>query len=255
MQQNKHIEIVDVSSKSADELRIGGIARFTTIDFPNRLSAVIFIKGCPWRCAYCQNPDLQAREFAPQDERLDWVTIKGFLSTRKGLLDGVVFSGGEPCVDPALNEAVRETKDLGFQVGLHTGGMYPRRVSEILPYLDWVGLDIKAPLSDESAYEKVVGKKEAASHVERTLDMLLQSPVELEVRTTVHPDLLSEEQIAKIADELLAKKVQTFALQVYRQPNGMDESEVLPRVGSDYPSEKLITHLSHRFKNFIFRRS
>lgn len=253
--KNIPIEVVDVGQRSAEELKVGGITRFTTIDFPNRLSAVVFVKGCPWRCAYCQNRDLQPREFAPHDERLLWQDIKRFLETRKGLLDGVVFSGGEPCVDPSLGDAIKQTKEMGFQIGLHTGGMYPKRLQEILPYLDWVGLDIKAPLCDAKAYERVVGKKDATIHVEKSLDLLLSSQIELEIRTTIHPDLLSEQDIMKLAEDLSKRQVLTFALQVYRQPHGVEESSLLPRVGSDYPSENLITHLSHKFNKFIFRRA
>ena len=103
----------------AAALRVAAITPFTTIDFPGRLSAVVFVQGCPWRCVYCHNDWMQSRAHAPESS---WDEVMKLLSRRKGLLDGVVFSGGEPTVDHALPEAMRTVKSMGFEVGLHTGG-------------------------------------------------------------------------------------------------------------------------------------
>ena len=97
----------EVTDKPAEELLVGGLTRMTTIDFPDYLSAVVFIKGCPWKCVYCQNEDLQSREMNEGDGYVSWAYIDHFLDRRKGLIDGVVFSGGEPCVDPALRAAIK----------------------------------------------------------------------------------------------------------------------------------------------------
>ena len=250
-----YTEIVDVTVHPADELRIGGITRFTTIDFPGILSAVLFLKGCPWKCLYCQNPELQSREFAEGESGVSWDYVKKFLKNRHGLIDGVVFSGGEPCTDPALFEAVKEVKGEGYKVGLHTGGMYPRKLKTLLPYLDWVGLDIKAPLTDDEAYAKVVQRRGAASHVIEALEAILAAGISLETRTTAHPDYLSEEQIEELAKDLVARGVKTFALQIYRQPRDIPEEQCLERVGSDYPSPQLIARLESMFDKFTLRRS
>lgn len=245
----------EVMDKPAEELLVGGLTRMTTIDFPDCLSAVVFIKGCPWKCVYCQNEDLQSREMNERDGYVSWEYIDHFLDRRKGLIDGVVFSGGEPCVDPALPDAVKRVKEKGYKIGLHTGGMYPRRLRGILPFLDWVGLDIKAPLSDEAAYEKVVRRKGAAAKVRSSLEMLLEAGVSLETRTTVHPEYHTEEQILQLARELSDAGVETYALQIYRQPRGLPEEHLLERVGSDYPHEETLKTLESLFKKFIYRRS
>lgn len=242
-------------SKPAEELLIGGVTRLTTIDFPGCLSAVVFIKGCPWKCLYCQNEELQKRELNDTDESVSWSYLDRFLNGRKGLLDGVVFSGGEPCVDPALVDAAKRVKEKGFKVGLHTGGMYPRKLQELLPYLDWVGLDIKAPLSDDAHYEKVVRRPGAASKVTSSLDLLLSEEVSLETRTTAHPNYLTDADILQIARELKDKGVETYALQIYRQPAETPEENLLPRVGSDYPKESTLEVLKEMFSNFIYRRN
>lgn len=241
--------------KPASELRIAGLTRFTTIDFPDCLSAVVFLKGCPWRCAYCQNPELQTREFSEMEERVSWEYLENFLKKRRGLLDGLVFSGGEPFTDPALYSAIKVVEELGYKIGIHTAGMYPEKLKEVLPMVDWVGLDIKAPLSSENTYCKVVGKPNFTKRVRDSLDALLQSDVSLEVRTTVHPDLLTDEDILLIGKELKEAGVSTFAVQVYRQPPESDESNSLPRVGSDYPASGTISQLHDMFETFTLRRS
>ena len=92
----------DRNGPAASELKLAGLTPFTTIDFPGRLSAVAFVQGCPWRCVYCQNSWMQQRSFDPGLEHSSWEELESLLKRRHGLLDGVVFSGGEPCLDPAL---------------------------------------------------------------------------------------------------------------------------------------------------------
>ncbi len=127
---------------SANPMRIGGITPLTTIDFPGRLAAVVYCQGCPWRCSYCHNPELLD---ATAPAAVPWPQVLAFLQSRRGLLDGVVFSGGEPTLQAALPAALAEVRAMGFATGLHTGGMYPERLAAVLPLLDWVGLDVKGP--------------------------------------------------------------------------------------------------------------
>ena len=100
--------------RGPEGLRVGAITSFTTIDFPGKLAAVAFIQGCPWDCTYCQNPWLRPFKFDPQYEHESWESLIALLSRRKGLLDGVVFSGGEPLSDPALPAAIKAVKSQGF---------------------------------------------------------------------------------------------------------------------------------------------
>lgn len=139
------------SPAPAHTLRIGGITPLTTIDFPGRLAAVLYCQGCPWRCSYCHNPELLD---ATTPAEMDWPQVLAFLRKRQGLLDGVVFSGGEPTLQAGLPQALEEVRALGFATALHTGGMYPERLAAVLPLLDWVGLDIKGP---EHRYADITG--------------------------------------------------------------------------------------------------
>ena len=126
----------------ADSLAIAGLVPLSTCDWPGKLVATVFLQGCPWQCTYCHNPDLISPRTPGQ---VPFERVRELLAKRRGLLDGVVFSGGEPTRQRALGSAMREVRELGFGVGLHTGGSYPARLREVIGLVDWVGIDIKAP--------------------------------------------------------------------------------------------------------------
>ena len=196
-------------------IRIGGMTALTTIDFPGRLAAVLFLQGCPWRCDYCHNPHLlPARPAVEAATELDWPRVRAFLENRAGLLDGVVFSGGEPTLQPLLGDAIRVVRRLGYQVALHTGGMYPRRLQTILPELDWVGLDIKAPWH---LYDRVTHRPGSGTRILDSLRALQAAGVDFECRTTWHPGLYSEADLHDLADTLRQLGVTRWALQECRE--------------------------------------
>lgn len=182
----------------------------TTIDFPGRLAAVLFLQGCPWRCGYCHNPELlPARGSAV----VGWDQVAGFLQRRRGLLDGVVFSGGEPLLQSSLVEAVQAVRAMGFGAAMHTGGMYPLRLARLLPLLDWVGLDIKAPAA---RYAQVTGRRVGEQAVWESLDHLLDSGVEYECRTTWHPALYPEDELRDLGAGLARRGVRQWVVQECR---------------------------------------
>jgi len=133
---------VSLTGTSADDLQIAGLTALSTCDWPDHLVATVFLQGCPWRCGYCHN----AAILDPLTPGIvPWSAVRELLSARHGLLDGVVLSGGEPTRQAGLVDAARQVREQGFLVGLHTGGAYPGRLAAVLPYVDWVGLDVKAP--------------------------------------------------------------------------------------------------------------
>lgn len=224
-------------------LRIGGITPFSTVDWPGKLACVAFLAGCPWRCPYCQNHVLQHGDAATLDES----DLVAFLQRRRGLLDAVVFSGGEPLAQPGVVDAARRARELGFEVGLHTCGAYPERLLETLPYVDWVGLDVKAPWDVYDAITKANG---TAALAQRSLDAALAFGVGLEVRTTWHPGLLSADDISSIAHDLAARGVRTWAVQAYRHVGTSGELANETVYPSDVPAD-----LPALFETFEFRRA
>lgn len=138
------------------QLQIGGVIPFSALDYPDHLSAVIFCHGCAWRCGYCHNHSLQT--FSKSSKENQWERVFAFLKKRKDLLDGVVFSGGEPTLQLALPQALSQVKKLGYKIGLHTAGIYPSRLKRVLPLLDWIGMDCKAPSYKYDAITRIPGQ-------------------------------------------------------------------------------------------------
>ncbi len=194
-------------------LRVGGFVPFTATDYPDALAAVVFCQGCPWSCSYCHNPHL--RPVRGEDEH-EFARIVDWLRTRRGLLDAVVFSGGEPTAQAALAGAIAAVRALGYAVGLHTGGAYPHRLGKLLPDVDWVGLDMKAPGAQYAAVTGVPGSGRAAL---ASLDLVLAAGVGYEVRTTVHPDVTGPDVLAGLAEALAARGIARWILQPFR-PTG-----------------------------------
>lgn len=203
---------------SAPELQIGGFVPFTTVDYPGKLGAVVFCQGCGWRCRYCHNTHLQ--EFHVDNPPWRWRAVLGLLEERRGFLEAVVFSGGEPTAQAAIVRAIREVKDMGYLVGLHSAGMHPDRLAGALPLVDWVGLDIKAPLDER--YEAVTGRPGSHESVARSLDLVLASGVEYELRTTVHPSLLNECGKEEILSMLEKRGARAPRFQAFRREGCLD---------------------------------
>lgn len=198
-----------------EPLRVGGLTPLTTVDYPGELAAVAFCQGCPWRCRYCHNGHLLPSR---SPDLIPWEDVNGFLARRKGLLDAVVFSGGEPTAQYALEVAMTEVRALGYKIGLHTAGSYPDRLENVLPLLDWVGLDIKGLPED---YPEITGVPESGDQAWRSLDILLGSAVAFEVRTTV-PPTWSTDQVEVLAKRLAGMGVKNFVLQTCVTARALD---------------------------------
>lgn len=199
-------------------LRIGGLTPFTTLDFPGHLAAVLFCQGCPWRCGYCHNPHLQGE--GPPEGVWRWASVLAWLETRRGLLDGLVFSGGEPLQQRALPAAIREVRRSGFAVGLHTAGIFPARLRDVLPDLDWIGLDLKAPFG---SYSRIIGTSggplggtsgDAAAR--ESLRLVAASGKACEIRCTLDPGLLDAEDLVRMARQVQEAGISRLVLQPRR---------------------------------------
>src|SRR5680860_294847 len=200
----------DSAHNAAGTLQLGGITPLSTTDYPGKLSAVVFCQGCPWRCGYCHNPHLLARRGS---DGVEWKSIIAFLDRRRGLLDAVVFSGGGPTLQTGIADAMREVKQMGFRVGLHTAGIYPRRLKALLPFADWVAMDIKAPFAD---YAAITGRRKSGKSAFESMQLILASGVDHEFRTTVHPALLPQNSLATLARWLAQLGVRNYVLQEFR---------------------------------------
>lgn len=201
---------------------VGGFVACSTQDWPDQLAAVVFIRGCPWRCNYCHNPHLQTRDWA--DDRA-WNDVLLRLAERRGLLDGVVFSGGEPTADAALASAITSVRALGLRVALHTAGCYPQRLALLLPLVDWIGLDIKADVAD---YEDITGVPGSGDKAWESLRLIQESGVPHEIRVTAHPDWLPEDRLCALMQRLAAAGVSDPVIQAARLSATLDSATPSP---------------------------
>jgi pyruvate formate lyase activating enzyme len=227
-------------------LRVGGLTPLSTTDWPGMLAAVVFCQGCPWRCGYCHNPGLIP---ARGDSEIPWEEVLAFLHRRRGLLDGVVFSGGEPTLQAALPDAVREVRALGFRIGLHTGGAYPPHLAAVLPLVDWVGFDVKAPFA---AYQRITGAAGSGVRALAGLRQVLASGVAHEVRSTVHPALLTDADVAGIACDLAARGAKHYVLQAFRS-QGCGDEDLCRRAARERPLQEVGEDVSGLFETFSVR--
>lgn len=161
-------------------MRLGGLQKCSLIDYPGTVSAIVFTIGCNFRCPYCHNPELvdeTACEIAASD-------FFAFLDSRKGKLDAVTVTGGEPTLHKDLLEFLREIKRRGFLVKLDSNGtntvMLRRAIDEKL--VDYIAMDIKAPLHK---YEGTVARPVDIEAIKRSIDLLKEGHVAYEFRTTV----------------------------------------------------------------------
>ncbi len=227
---------------------VGGVEKFSAVDFPGVLSAVVFMQGCPWKCPFCHNasirPILKENDFS-------WEKFFEFLKTRVGKLDAVTFSGGEPLVQESLLDAIKDVKALGFKIGLHTGGYRPEHLARVLPFVDWVGLDIKAPFIAER-YQEIVGVNQL-DKVLQSLDLLLESGMDFECRTTCDPRFLNSNDLWTIAKDLNEKGVKQYFLQKYR-PIESDKSTTDEMCEAVFADKELQKFLKENFKNFEIRK-
>lgn len=189
------------------DLQIGGLTPITTIDYPGELAAIVFCQGCPWHCSYCHNDELRSRS---EESAITWKEVKQLLQRRQGLLDAVVFSGGEPTLQKDLGKAMSECRELGYKVGLHTAGIYPQRLNEVLHLVDWIGLDIKALPED---YDDITAVPNSAENAWRSLDLILESKIDVTIRTTWNNQLFSKGRLETLQNQLTQKGITQHSIQ------------------------------------------
>jgi pyruvate formate lyase activating enzyme len=174
---------------------IGGFKQTSLIDFPDRVAAVVFTKGCNFRCPFCHN----ARLASPTEpvERYEESEILERLEARRGLLDGVVVTGGEPTLHDDLNVFLRECKAMGYETKLDTNGTNPDALRAMFDeeLLDFTAMDVKAPFRK---YATLAGVEPDTSAIVRSMQIVAASGIPYEFRTTVVPGLLEERDVEEI---------------------------------------------------------
>lgn len=190
---------------------IKGLQKTTLIDYPGKIACTIFLGGCNFRCGYCYNYDLVV---APNKiPSIDEEEIRKFLYQRKNLVDGVCITGGEPTLHENLPALIEIIKEMDYKVKLDTNGTNPKMLKELLEkkLIDYVAMDIKCSLE---SYKKVVGVKVDKEKLKESIQIIKNSGIDYEFRTTVIPDIIDEKEIEKIGKLIKGSKnyyLQQFA--------------------------------------------
>jgi pyruvate formate lyase activating enzyme len=215
-------------------MMIGGFQRFSLADFPGRIAAIVFTRGCGFRCPYCHNPELvDPARYAPA---LSNEMVLGFLRSRRGLLQGVVITGGEPTLHEDLPDILFAIKAMGLAVKLDTNGCNPALLEHLIAHdlCDYIAMDLKAPLE---SYMRIVGVPIDPRTIRHSLDLVIKSGMPHEIRTTYVESLLSDEDVSRIGEA--ARGCRRFYLQLYRATKSLDTALLqTPR-----PSEARIRQL------------
>ena len=222
-------------------MHIAGFLKNSFVDYPGNISCVVFTPGCNMNCWYCHNSHLlTAHKNICESEIFD------FLKERKGFIDGVVISGGEPTLQPDLFEFIRKIKNMGYKVKLDTNGTNYEIVKKLINenLMDFVAMDIKAPFS---AYKKITGTDDDMLSIEATKNLLINRNVDYELRTTYSPDLTLAD-IETIAKSIIGAK--KFVIQKYNLPAN-NRVVMLERSADDY--KKALITAKNYVENSVLR--
>ena len=191
-------------------MKFGGIQRCSTIDFPGTLSCVLFTLGCDLNCFYCHNRAL----LDGSGPVLSSGEIWAFLEKRRGLLGGVVLSGGEPTLQEDLTETIVAIREMGYRVKLDTNGQHPQIVQKLIDdrLLDYVAVDFKTSQDD---YGWVCESEKGYDSTKQTIELLLRSGIAFEARTTLYPGLNETELLELTGSVPLLPR---YRLNLYRAP-------------------------------------
>jgi pyruvate formate lyase activating enzyme len=197
---------------------VGGFQKLSLIDYPGKVCAIIYTRGCNFRCPYCHNPELVWPECYGPEVELD--SVFDFLKKRQGLLDAVTITGGEPTLHEDLQDIIREIKALDFLVKLDTNGSRPEVLKALLRkgLLDYVAMDVKAPIEK---YSTVSGIKVDTASIEESIRILLCGEVDYEFRTTVDRTFLNEDDLLQIG--ALIQGAKKFYMQIMNPNDAKQE--------------------------------
>lgn len=217
-------------------IEIGGLQKLTLIDYPGRLAATVFLCGCNFRCWFCYNSELVLPQKIKNQPKISEKYFFDFLKERKGLLEGVCVTGGEPTLNKDLSTFIKKIKKLGYLVKLDTNGSKPKILKDLISkkLIDYVAMDIKAPFKNQK-YNDATGVKGDLNKIKKSIELIKDSGIDYEFRTTVVPGIHTKEDILQIAKEISPAK--KYILQNFRPEKTIDPKfeKIKP-----YPQEFLV---------------
>ncbi|MBQ0083763.1 MAG: anaerobic ribonucleoside-triphosphate reductase activating protein [Clostridiales bacterium] len=223
---------------------IHGLQKMTLLDFPGHVACTIFTAGCNFRCPFCHNASLVEgiAETPPYTEQ----DIFDFLSKRKGLLEGVAITGGEPLVQKDIEQFIRKIRDMGFLIKLDTNGSFPEKLKDLIDkkLVDYVAMDIK---NCKEKYPLTAGAGEdIIPKIDASIKILLENKVDYEFRTTVSEQYHSTQDIEKAAEWI--KGAKRYFLQVFTDSGDILSDEILTAPSNEILQKMLESAQKHTEK-------
>ncbi|MDO8885399.1 anaerobic ribonucleoside-triphosphate reductase activating protein [Candidatus Oleimmundimicrobium sp.] len=236
------LKVSSCLESSSIELR--GIVPVTMLDWVGRVACVLFVGGCNFKCPFCHNPELV---LSPKKQSLlSWEKVRQHLETKKKWLDGVIITGGEPTIEYGLEDFLSILKEMDYSVKLDTNGTRPRVLSRLIKeeLVDHIAMDVK---SSFRKYSKAAGVSVNIEKIKKSIDLIVNSGISHEFRTTVVPKLAEKEDVIEIAQYLGNRKAQHYYLQQYNPKVTLD-----PKLMETKPYKReLLINLTEECLRFV----
>ena len=197
-----------------NNVKISGIQKTSLIDYPDNISSVLFTQGCNMNCPYCHNPEL-----IPQKNENEYLKLKYFwdyLDKRKDLIDGIVITGGEPLIQESIYDFIKELKEYNLLVKLDTNGTNYTLLKKLIEnkLIDYVAMDVKGPIEEYDKFCGIKLNKPTIENIKKSKNLILNTDINYELRTTVVPGLHSKKVLKKIAN--LVSGAKNYYIQNFR---------------------------------------
>jgi len=211
-------------------MKIGGFQKTSLLDYPGEVCSIIWTVGCNFNCPFCYNIDLVSGDV----ETISEDEVLSYLKKRKGLVDALSISGGEPLMHKNLGVFIKKVKKLGYLIKVDTNGCFPENLESLLDegLVDYIAMDVKAP---KTKYDKLSGVKTPVSKVNKSIKIIQQKASSYEFKTTFAPSLLTREDIVEIAKWLKGSRL--FYLQQFKNDIPVISSKLSKE--QSYPSNYL----------------
>ena len=229
---------------------LGGFQKLTLLDYPGKIAATVFTVGCSFRCPFCHNPELVNLRLAHNEESEK--AFFEFLEKRKGKLEGVCITGGEPTIQPDILEFIQKIKKLGFLVKLDSNGTRPDVLKKLIDQklVDYIAMDIKNKLEK---YDVTTGSKVDKDRIRLSVNLIRNSRIPYEFRTTVVPGLHTEKDFLEIAKWI--NGAEAYYLQEYREEQKILDPNLKKKTkGKKIDLEKIKKAIEHNFGKMEIRR-
>lgn len=207
-------------------MKIVGLVKTSAIDYPGKLASIVFLYGCNFRCKFCHNPNIVIGKKGEYEE-ISEESLFAFLEKRKGMLEGVVVTGGEPLINSDIEELCKKIKSLGYLVKMDSNGTNPEMLKNLIEkkLIDYVAMDIK---NSPEKYGETVGAKIKINDIKKSIKIIMESGLPYEFRSTILPALHKTSDFEEMGE--LIKGAKNFYLQTFRPEITLDKklSSALP---------------------------